>query len=318
MLIRAVVVDEPGGPEALRVGERPVRAPGPGELRVRVRAATVNPADFVVRALGPGFGRPDQAPPPWTPGMEGAGTVESAGPEVALAAGTRVAFAVNPDRPEGGAQADLVVVPVASVAVVPDRLGDAEAATLPMNGLTARVALDALALPAGAVLGVIGGAGALGGYVIQLARRAGLRVVADAKPQDEELLRTLGADAVVPRSADVAAAFRAEVPEGVDGLVDAAVLDDAVLGAIRDGGALVTVHGWPGPSPAVRGIRVEPVLVHAHLHRTADLVELVELAARGELTPRIAAELPPEQVAEAHRRLEAGGVRGRLVLRFAS
>jgi len=315
-MVSAVLVDHPGGPEALRVGERPVRDPGPGEVRVRVSAATVNPADIAVRTLGPGFGLPGQASPPWTPGMEAAGVVESAGDGVALTPGTRVAFVVGPDRPDGGAQAELVIVPAASAAPVPARLSDAEAATVPMNGLTARLALDRLGLRPGQLLGVTGGAGAVGGYVLQLARLAGLRTIADAAPQDRDLVAGLGAGTVVPRGADVAAAFRAEAPEGVDGLVDAAVLDGAVLAAIRDAGALVTLRRWTGPSPAERGIRVEPVFVLSYAHETTLIAQLLELAAEGKLAPRVARELPVAQVADAHRALAAGGVRGRLVLRF--
>lgn len=314
MLVRAVIVEETGGPEVLRVGERVVREPGPGEIRVRVTAATVNPADFVVTGLGPGFGSPDQVPPPWTPGMEAAGVVESVGEGVELHPGMPVAFVTGPDRPEGGAQAEFVVVPAGQVAVVPAGLTDVQAATVPMNGLTARLALDRLGLRPGQVLGVTGSAGALGGYVIELARIAGLRVVAQAAAEDEELVRRLGADVVVPRDGDVGAAFRAKVPGGVDGLVDAAILDAAALGAIRDGGALVTLHSWAGPTE--RDIRIEPIFVLEYAGKTGALAELLQMAAQGRITPRIAEELPADQVAQAHRRLAAGGVRGRLVLRF--
>lgn len=86
-----------------------------------------------------------------------------------------------------------------------------------------------------------------GGYVIQLAKAEGLRVIADASEADEDLISGLGADVVVRRGHDVAEHIRAEVPEGVDGLADGAVQDAEVLGAVRDGGRIATVRGYTGP-----------------------------------------------------------------------
>ncbi|WP_331271883.1 zinc-binding dehydrogenase [Motilibacter aurantiacus] len=159
-----------------------------------------------------------------------------------------------------------------------------------------------------------GAAGALGGYVMQLAKVEGLHVVADAKPEDEELARALGADEVVPRAGDPAAAFREAVPDGLDAVVDTALLHERVIGAVRDGGGLVTVRGWKGPGE--RGITVHPVMVADYLRERAKLAELAALVEQRRLTARVAATYPVEQVAEAHHRLEAGGVRGRLVLTF--
>src|ERR1700758_3772653 len=115
-MARAIGIARPGGPEVLEVIDRPVRDPGPGEVRLRVAAAAVNPTDIGLRNAGGG----DLAPP-WTPGMDAAGTVESVGPSVnGLSVGDRVMAAVSPRRPEGGAQAELLVVPAASVVPIPD------------------------------------------------------------------------------------------------------------------------------------------------------------------------------------------------------
>ncbi|NHC15540.1 NADP-dependent oxidoreductase, partial [Motilibacter sp. E257] len=268
-----------GGPEVLEIVELPVPQPGPGELRIRVTAATVNPTDVGLREMGADL------PTPWVPGMELAGVVDEVGEGVTLPLGTPVMAIVSPRRPQGGGQAELVAVPQESVAPVPEETSDVEAATLPMNGLTARLALDRLALPAGATLGVTGAAGALGGYVMQLAKVEGLRVVADAKPEDEPLVRELGADEVVPRSDDPSAAYRRAVPVGLDAVVDTALLHEEVLGAVRDGGGLVTVRGWSGPSE--RGIVVHPVLVREYLHEQAKLAELGALVEQGRLTLRV-------------------------------
>lgn len=318
--MRAVGVREPGGPSALQLVELPVPEPGPGEIRIRVRAAAVNPTDTVYRQLGPA---PEEGlGPPWIPGMELAGTVDAVGPTAvddgtAWAVGDRVMAIVMPRRRLGGAYAEQVVVPADAAAAVPDGIGDAEASTLPMNGLTVVSALAHLALPPGAVLGVTGAAGAVGGYAIELGRAAGLTVVADASAADEELVTSLGADVVVRSSRDPreeVAAFRAAVPGGVDGLIDAAVLDAGALGIVRDGGALATVRFWDGPTE--RGIRVHPVRVRDHLHDGAGIARLADLVVRGRLTLRLAGTVPAAEAASAHERLEAGGVRGRLVLTF--
>jgi NADPH:quinone reductase len=309
--MRAVGITAPGGPEVLAVVDRPVREPGAGEVRIAVRAAAVNPTDLGLRASGV----PD-LPAPWTPGMDAAGTIEGVGEGVdRLAPGDRVMAAVSPRRPEGGAQAELLVAPAASVVAVPDGATLEQAATLPMNGLTAKRGLELLGLKGGQTLGVTGGAGLLGSYVIPLAKEQGLRVIADAKPEDEDLVRGFGADVVVPRGERYVAAVREAAPDGVDGLFDTALLHDAVFGAIRDRGGMVVVRGWQ-PDQTERGIRVLPVFVREVLGRTEWLEDLRRLAADGRLALRVAGERPPEEAADAHRIMAAGGLRGRIVIVF--
>jgi NADPH:quinone reductase len=311
--MRAVGITRFGGPEVLEIVELPVPEPGLRQVRIRVAAATVNPADTVLRT-----GR--HGPPaagvaaPWVPGMELAGVIDAVGPGTPWQAGDRVMAIVSPAAPGGGAQAELVVVPGDSVARVPAGTSLTAAATLPMNGLTARLALDLLGLRPGQTLAVTGAAGAVGGYIIQLAVQAGLRVIADAAPADAALVRGLGAAMVVQRGPQLAAAVRAVVPSGVDALVDAAVIGQPVLAAVRDGGQVATVRPFRGQ--AERSITVTLVLVGEYLHAGDKLAELAGLVAGGVLTLRVAAEFPAGQAGQAHRLLEAGGVRGRLVLTF--
>jgi NADPH:quinone reductase-like Zn-dependent oxidoreductase len=311
--MRAVTIPRPGGPEVLEVAELPVREPGADEVRVAVRAAAVNPTDIGLRAAGA-----DGIGPPWVPGMDFAGVVESIGPGVEhLEVGDRVMGAVTPRRPEGGAQAELVLAPAASVVGMPRDASFSQASTLPMNGLTAELGLDMLGLASGQSLAVSGGAGLLASYVIALAKARGLEVVADAKPEDEELVRSFGADAVLPRGDGFVAAVRDRYPDGVDGLYDTAILRGAVLGAIRDGGGIAVVRGWDD-SPVERGIQVHAVRVATVLKRTDWLRELQEMASDGRIALRVAAQLPPEQAAEGHRLMDAGGLRGRAVIVFGS
>ena len=303
MAVKAVAITQPGGPEVMRVVEREVREPGPGEVRIAVRAAAVHPSDISFRERGLG-----DLPKPWVPGWDAAGTVESVGDGVeGFAVGDEVMAAVLPRRPDGGAQSELVVAPAASVVPLPEGATFEQASTLPMNGLTAFEGLRMLDLNEGQTLFVTGGAGLLASYVIPLAKRHGLRVLADAKPEDAELVRSFGADEIVPRG---------ELPaEQVDAVYDTALLYREAFPAIRDGGAMVVVRSWDGEE-VEQGIHVHPVWVGEVLDRTDWLQELRELASAGALQLRVAETYPPERVVDAQRRMEAGGLRGRGVIVF--
>jgi NADPH:quinone reductase-like Zn-dependent oxidoreductase len=313
--MRAVGNIEFGGPETLQVVEVPEPHAGPGEIRIRVRAATVNPTDTVLRSGARTSALGDRKPP-YVPGMDAAGVVDEIGEDVSvpLSVGDRVMAIVLPLGPHGGAYAEHVVVPAESVVRAPAGVTDVEASTLPMNGLTARLALDLLSLRPGQTLAVTGAAGAFGGYVIQLAKAEGLRVVADASAADEKLVRELGADVVVARGQGVADRFREAVPDGVDGLADGAVIGAAILPAVRDGGAVAAVRPFEGEPE--RGIAVHLVRVTDYARERDKLDRLRELVEKDVLTLRVAATFPPEQAAQAHRILEAGGTRGRLVIEF--
>ena len=139
-------------------------------------------------------------------------------------------------------------------------------------------------------------------------------VVADASEADEELVRQLGADLVVRRGDDVAERIRAAVPGGVDALADGAVLDEKVLPAIKDGGGLAVVRGWQGPTE--RDITLHQIFVYSYAHNHEALDRLRQQVEAGSLTLRVAGTYRPEDAPEAHRRLEAGGTRGRLVITF--
>ncbi|SDO65197.1 NADPH:quinone reductase [Actinacidiphila guanduensis] len=316
--MKAVALQRFGGPDVLRVHELPDRHAGPGEIRVRVRAAAVSPADTLIRA---GAAAPLlQGPPPYVPGLDAAGVVDEIGPgsRTGLAVGDPVVALVNPTRPAGGAYAEHVVLPAAYVVRAPRGAGHAEASALPLNALTARRALDLLDLAPGSVLAVTGAAGGVGGFAVQLAKAGGLTVVADAGPADEKLVAALGADTVVRRGHDVAERFRDAFPRGVDGLLDAAVMGGTLEAAVRDGGGVAVVRGPAGP-PSGPGserhaVTHHSVYVHDYDGRHDVLDRLARQVEEGVLTLRVARTYPMERAADAHRALEAGGVRGRLVL----
>ena len=212
-MMRAVEVLEFGGPEVLRLVDVADPVPGPGEVCIQVRACTVNPTDTMRRAGAPAWHK--AAPQgPFRLGMEVAGVIDEVGPGADFEVGDQVMALVVPSQ-DHGAYAERIVLPVQQVALAPRNVGVSHAATVPMNGLTALLALAAVDLPAGATLAVTGAAGAVGGYVVELAKARGLRVIADSAPADEELVRQLGPDWIVPRGHDVAAAIRRLVQAGV-------------------------------------------------------------------------------------------------------
>ncbi|MFF4349445.1 NADP-dependent oxidoreductase [Streptomyces sp. NPDC001530] len=311
--MKAIGLTEFGGPEVLRVLELPVPEAGPGEIRIRVHAATVNPVDTLVRR---GIAFVSDAEPPYVPGMDAAGVVDQIGKGVDtdLAVGDHV-MAVVVVSGTHGAYAEHVVVPAESVVRAPAGATDIEAATLPMNGLTAHMALDLLELPAGATVAVTGAAGAVGGYAVQLAKADGFRVIADAAPKDEQLVKDLGADVVLLRGTDFPELVRKEIPDGVDGLVDTVGIAALAIRAVRDGGRVASSVGGV-QVPAERGIETRNTFVPQYAREHAKLDRLRELAEKGSLTPRVARTLPAEHAPEAHRLLEAGGLRGRVVVTF--
>ena len=308
---KAVTYRSLGGYEVIEIVERTVRAPVAGEVRIEVKAAAVNPTDILLR--DPGFGGQTSL---MVPGMDAAGIIESVGPGVSrLHAGEKVMAAVMPLRPEGGAQAQHIVVPAASVVSIPEGVSLAEASTLPMNGLTALNGLEIAALKTGQILAVSGGAGLLGQYAIAVAKRQGIKVIADAKPADTEVVRGYGADIVIERSPGFAKAVRREFPDGADALLDAAVLGEESFGALRDGGIYIPVRGW-GDKPAERGIHIKPMMVSTVLERTEWLELLRNMVVAGEIKLRAVEEFAATKAADAQRALVAGSRRGRPVILF--
>lgn len=307
----AVIYTRKGGYDVIEVADRTVRVPSAGEVRISVKAAAVNPTDILLRDPAPGV-----ETWPIVPGVDAAGIIESVGADVSrLHVGQKVMAAVMARRPEGGAQAQTIVVSAASVVPIPANATLAEACTLPMNGLTALLALKIAALEKGQVFAVSGGAGLLAHYAIALAKQQGLKVIADAKPAETALVRGYGADEVVERSEDLAAAIRHVIPDGVEALLDTAVLGERAFGAIRDGGTYMPVRGW-GDIPAERGIAIKPLLVYEAFERTEWLELLRDVVEAGDIQLRVAGEYAMDQVADAQRALAAGGLRGRPVIIF--
>jgi NADPH:quinone reductase-like Zn-dependent oxidoreductase len=297
---RTAVVRIPGGPGSIEIIDVPVAEPGPGEVRVEIAAAPVNPVDLgVAGGFFHGMGLINQ-PERTGLGWDFAGIVVATGRGVDLAVGTRVAgLVVGFDR-DFGTYAEQLVVPAADLAVVPDGLDLVAASTVPLNGLAAAQIVDLLgdAPIGGNRLLVTGAAGAVGGYVASLAQDRGWRVTGLARAEDEEFVRSLGAG------------FTTQAESGWDAVADGASLQEQGLALVRDGGAFVGVR--PNAVPATeRGITVAAVVTHPDGPRLGDLLART---ASGELPARVHTVVPLDQVADAHRAMAKGGMRGRYVL----
>jgi NADPH:quinone reductase-like Zn-dependent oxidoreductase len=295
---RTAVVRTPGGPDSIEIIDVPVVEPGPGQVRVEIAAATVNPVDLALAAgVFHGLGLIDQ-PEHAGMGWDFAGTVTAAGPDVDLPVGSRVAGLVDGFDRDFGTYAEQLVVSASDTALVPDGLDLATAATVPLNGLAAAQLVDLLGDGEGRSLLVTGAAGAVGGYVVSLAQDRGWRVTGLARAEDEEFVRGLGAG------------FTAQAAPGWDAVADGAALQEQGVALVRDGGLFVGVQ--PGAVPAEkRGVTVRVVVTQPD---GARLAQLLDATASGHLPARVHAVVPLDQAAAAHHAVAKGGVRGRYVL----
>jgi NADPH2:quinone reductase len=302
--VYGVIVAELGGPEGLRVAELPDPVAGPGQVVVRVRAVCVQPADIAAR-VGMIPGGP--VPPPFLPGWDVAGEVASVGDDVTgLRVGDRVVGMIPWYLTRGtpGGYAELVAMDAEWLVPLPDGLDAAAAATLPLNAVTAHQALALLSLDDASTVLVTGASGGVGGFAAQLAAQRGHRVLAVASHDDEAWVGGLGVAEVIARSTDLAGTGPVPVA------IDAIPLGDAAAAAVKDGGVVVTTRPTAPIDPS-RGVRQQLQLIH--LEREV-LAELVGQAEAGTLRTRVAATMPLREAAEAHRLVEAGGLRGKIVL----
>lgn len=216
--MKAIGVNQYGGPEVLQVVELPTPHPTAGQVRVKVHTAGINPVDEMLRSgdLAAWYG---DTPRPYIPGMDMAGTIDEIGADVDAALGLSVGqqvVGIVDNFGSYGAYSEYLCLPARSVMPVPAGASLPEAGSFLMNALTARNALDNLELPQGSTVLVTVAAGAVGAYAIALAKADGFTPIAVASPADEDFLRQQGAVAVIPRGEQLAERIRALYPEGVD------------------------------------------------------------------------------------------------------
>ena len=288
-----------GGPEVLEIVDLPDPHPGPGEVRIAVRAAGINPSDWKKRE-----GLMDEALPQ-TMGHEAAGVVDELGEGVTdVAVGDRV-FGFTADE---AAQAELAVL--AYYAPIPPSLDFAEAAALPAAVETATRALDQLGVGSGATVLVNGASGSVGSAAVQLAVARGASVIGTAGPVNHEYLRALGA-VPVAYGEGLVERVRTLAPGGVDLALD--VAGSGVLPELIEltGGAehVITVADFSGAQEF--GVRFSRGDAGRAVHVLDEIGDLIE---SGRLSVAVAQTFPLADIAEAHRVGEHGHLRGKLVL----
>lgn len=310
--MRAVGFKEFGDPEVLEVMDIPEVYASQGEIRIKNYASAVNPTDIVSRSGLIAQFRKDY-PLPAVPGMDISGIVDQVGEgvETGVSIGDQVMGMVIPNALHG-AYSEQITLNQFAVVKAPKGFSFVESATLPMNGLTARLSLDLLNLTKGQVVAVTGGPGAYGGYVIQLAKADGLIVIADSNESDIELLRELGVDHIIPRGENFAKKIKEVFPNGVDGIADGALLNEKAIDAVKDNGSFTSVRGFKGEPQ--RNINFTATWVSEYDCNYEKLDKLRQQVEDGLLTLRVADTVSPENASEAHKRLDGGGTRGRMVI----
>lgn len=304
--MKAVFYEQYGDPDVLQYGEQPDPKVGPDSVLVDVRASSVNPVDWKITA-----GYLDGALPtyfPVIPGWDVAGVVVQPGPSVTeFQAGDEVIGYVRMDTVGLGTFAEQVAAPVRALARKPKNVSWAEAATMPLAGLTAYQSLQAVGVGAGDTVLVHNGAGGVGTYAIQIAKAWGARVLATASEKNHEFLRSLGAEPVTygeglsGRLAEVA-------PEGLDAVVDFVGGEDRVVSLehLKSPERVASVTDAEVKDEGGRYIFVRP--------NPADLLALTELVEAGSVKPVLAESFPLERAADAFRSSMDGHVRGKIAV----
>ncbi|GAB7184604.1 NADP-dependent oxidoreductase [Kitasatospora sp. Ki12] len=305
--MKAITYRSYGGPDVLEYGDVPEPKLGPDSVLVRVVAASVNPVDWKIQA-----GYLDGAMDvvfPVIPGWDVAGVVERVGVGVTeFTPGDEVIGYVREDMVRRGTFAEYVAAPVRTLARKPANLDFAQAAGLPLAGLTAYQALSrALELKPGETVLVHAAAGGVGSLAVQIAIALGARVIGTASDRNHDYLRGLGAEPVA-YGEGLADRVRALAPEGVDAVLDlvggeALQISPALL---AEGGRLASVADGAVLALGGRYVFVRP--------DAADLAALTDLAESGRLTVEVAATFPLEQAADAQRLNAAGHTRGKIVV----
>jgi len=303
--MKAVRVHKFGGPDVLVIDELPIPSPGPGELLVRLAAAGVGPWDALIRE-GKSKVSP---PPPLTLGSDLSGVVEALGSGVAeFKVGDQVYGVTNSEF--CGAYAEYALASAAMIARKPSRLTHIEAAAVPVVAVTAwQMLFDYAHAAAGQRILILGAAGNVGAYVVQLGARAGLHLIATAGPNDTEYVRSLGAETVIDSRAG-----RFEDSVGpVDAVIDTVGGDtqDRSFRTLKPGGILVTVVSTD-PLPARSDVRT--VFFYADV-TMARLENIRRLLDRGDIVAHVGTVLPLEKARTAHEMLAgAPHKRGKIVL----
>ena len=306
--MRVIQVYRYGGPEQLKLEEKPRPEPSSGEVLLRVHAAGVNPIDWKIRQ-----GLMKDFMPltfPYTPGIEVAGVVEEVGPGVTAFQTGQAVFG----RSARGAYAEYIAVPVEALALKPQTLRFVEAAAVPVGATAAwRALFEYGGLTSGQRVLIQGAAGGVGLFAIQLAKWKGAQVIGTASTANLDFVHSLGADTVVDYTTTPVESVIQEVDLVLDG-VGAETLSSS-LAAIRPGGTLISLAG-PPPQEQAKEHGVHATMIHSQ-PSSALLQTLTQLIDEGRIKVPVETTFPLSKVQQAHEHSQSGHGRGRIVLRIA-
>lgn len=313
--MKAILADRFGGPEVLTISEVPIPEPGPGEMRVKVKAAGVNPFDAQVRRGD----YSDYVSTPLKLGVELSGVVDSLGEGVTnLAIGDEVFYSARVLENEGG-YAEYHTERSELVAKKPGSLSFYEGASIPIAASTAWVCLiERGRLQSGDRVLILGGSGGVGQFAIQIAHNTGAYVVTSTSEKTQDFVRELGAnEAVDYRRDDVWDALKEKSHNGFDVVIDL-IGGDTIqqsLALLAPGGRVVSIVDQPQAQSLYAGWGPNAEIHLVFLTPSADrLTRLGSLAERGLIKPVVERTLALEDASEAHRLIEAGGRKGKIVL----
>ena len=316
--MKAMIIREFGGPERFELAELERPVAGAGQILVRVRATSVNPVDFKIRRAGAWA----QVPMPAILGYDAAGVVEEVGAGVTtLKVGDEVFYTPHIFGRQG-TYAEFHVVEADIVAKKPTHLSFEEAASMPLAAITAwDTIVTFFATRPGDTVLVHAGAGGVGCFAVQLAKAAGARVLATGRKENDAFIRALGADEVIDYRS---VRFEDEVNRltggaGVDAAFDTVGGDTVTrsIGCVRSYGKLATVVSIEGQLAGMQSRNL--TLYFGFMERTATKIQmLARLLERRQLHPVVDSVFPLEKIADAHRKIEAGGMRGKIVITVGS
>lgn len=314
--MRAAIIRSFGGADRFELAEMPKPVPGPKQVLVRVAAASVNPVDYKIREHGSWAG----IPMPAILGYDAAGVVEAVGAQATrLKPGDEVFYSARIFGRQG-TYAEYHVEDEEIVALKPSVLSFEQAAAVPLAGITAYdTVISFFQTKPGDTVLIHAGAGGVGHFAVQLAKAAGARVLATGRSANAALIKGLGADEVIdyqkgPFEDEV---LRLTGGRGVDAAFDTVggTTVSRSIKAVRPYGKLSTVVSIEGPLAGMQPKNL--TLYFGFMERTeAKIQAMATLVSRGQVKPLVDSVFPLARVADAHRKLEAGGIKGKVVVRI--
>ena len=306
--MKAIVVEQYGGPEVLKLKDTARPQPKDDEVLIRVMAAGVNPVDAYIRA-----GKFGEGKLPYIPGMDVAGVVEATGANAKKFKAGDAVYAYLSFQEQGG-YAEFCVARENELALKPKNVSYEQAAAVPLAATTAWQALiDTAQLKPGQTVLIHGGSGGVGHFAVQIAKARGAKVIATASTANQDLLKQLGVDQAI----DYEKTKFEDVVKDVDVVLEATRSDSMArsYGVVKKGGFVVSVTGRPDPAELEKhGLRGDSLMAHPDSKVLDELTKLIEAKM---LTPIVSQTFPLADASKAHQQIETRHTRGKIVLKVA-